>query len=155
VTLPDGVGALGLTAMTKSGIEYTYSFCNTTQSGTYNVNGYGDAGGAMTKWNYVFEVTPSGGAESNTAFFLILIAISLGLLLLGFTFHNYIFSFIAGLSFAITGVYGMIYGYGDVTNLYSRMMSYIIIGIGMIITVVSAFEFAGASEGGKSNEGED
>ena len=147
VTLPDGVAALGLVAMTKSGTEYTYSFCNTSKAGTYNVNGYGDATGVITKWNYVFNVTPTGGAESNTTFFIFLMIISVGLVILGFMFHNYIFAFFGGLAFLICGVYGMIYGYGNVTNLYTQMISLVLIGLGALITIFSGLDLIGNVEG--------
>ena len=67
VIQPDGIRGLSVvTTMTKSGTEYTYSFCNTSKAGTYNVNGYGDPGTVLTKWNYVFEVTPNGSTLSNS-----------------------------------------------------------------------------------------
>jgi hypothetical protein len=155
VTLPDGVGALGLTAMAQSGIEYTYSFCNTTQSGTYNVNGYGDPTGAMTKWNYVFEVTPSGGAEDNTTIFLFLICLTTLFFFMGVFMKNYIFVTIAGFALMSSGVYGMIYGFGDITSLYTRTISYIVIGLGMIITVTSGLELVKEIYDGTGKENEE
>jgi len=144
VTQPDGIKGFGvLTTMTKSGTEYTFEFCNTTKSGTYNVNGYGDPGGVLTKWNYILEVTPTG-SENNTTFFIILIIIAVGLVLLGFILHNYVFAFFGGVSFLIVGIYSMIYGYGGVTNTYSRMISLVIIGLGSLITMLSALDLLGS-----------
>jgi hypothetical protein len=150
VTQPDGIKGIGQVAMTKLGTEYTYSFCNTTKAGTYNVNGFGDATGALTKWNYNFKVTPTG-AEDNTLFFIIIILIATGLILLGFIFKNYIFAFFGGLTFLICGVYGMIYGYGDVTTNFTRMVSYILIGLGGLITILSGLDLLKSVEGKEDN----
>jgi len=152
VTQPDGVTGMGLvTAMSKSGLEYTLQFCNTTKSGTYNVNGYGDPGYVVTKWNYNFDITPTG-SESNTIFFVTLILIVTGLILLGFVFNNYIFAFFGGLVFLIVGIYSMIYGYGDVTNLYSRMISVVLIGLGALITMLSSLDLLGSFDGKKYDD---
>jgi len=153
VVQPDGIKGLSvLTTMTKSGTEYAYQFCNTTKSGTYNVNGYGDASSTLTNWNYIFEITPTG-SESNTTFFIILIIIAVGLVLLGFIFHNYIFAFFGGMAFLIVGIYSMIYGYGDVTNTYSRMISLVLIGLGALITILSSLDLLGSFDGGKYDDG--
>jgi disulfide bond formation protein DsbB len=66
---------------------------------------------------------------------------SLVLLLLAFIFKNYIFAIISGFAFLGTGVYGMIFGFGNMTNLYTRIISYIIIGLGIILTIVSSFDY--------------
>ena len=147
VVQPDGIKGLSvLTAMTKAGTEYTQEFCNTTKPGTYSVNGYGDIGGVLTSWNYNFEVTPTG-SENNTNFFIMMILVATGLVLLGFVFTNYIFAFFGGLCFLIVGIYSMIYGYGDVTNLYSRMISVVLIGLGALITMLSALDLLGSFDG--------
>jgi len=45
-------------------------------------------------------------------------------------------------------MYGMFYGFGDITNLYTRIISYVIIGFGAIVTIVSAIDLIRESEGG-------
>jgi len=154
VTYPDGTQALGQVAMEKIGTQFNYTFCDTAHIGRHNVNGYGDPTGVKTIFVYYFDVTASGGFENNTTFFIIIIVIAVGLLLLGFIFENYIFAFFGGLTFLIAGVYGMIYGYGSVTNLYTQMISYILIGLGAIITIVSGLDLMGFTYGTK-NTGED
>jgi disulfide bond formation protein DsbB len=98
----------------------------------------------------VIEITPTGDDNNNTIF-LVLIISSVILLLLGFVFHNYVFSTISGFAFMITGVYSMINGFAGTATIYTRFLSFIIIGIGMIISVTSAFELAGETEGPASN----
>jgi len=46
--------------MTKQGIKYYYTFCNTSSLGRYIVSGHGDPDGKLTAWAYDFEITPSG-----------------------------------------------------------------------------------------------
>ncbi len=55
----------GQIPMTKSGTEYNHTFCNTTQSGKYTVNGIGDIGGTKTIWAYDFSVNPTGIEPSD------------------------------------------------------------------------------------------
>jgi len=151
VLYPNSGPALGEVKMTKTGTYYNYTFCNTGYLGVYSVNGHGDLDGREEVFAYTFSITPAGGAENNTTIFIILSVIAIVLLLLSFIFHNYIFSVIAGFAFLGTGVYGMIYGFGDITNLYTRIIAYIIIALGGIITIVSALDLLKeSSEGGDS-----
>jgi hypothetical protein len=130
---------------------YQYSFTNTTLLGIYIVNGYCDENGVKTNWAYDFEVTREGQTiNSGTYTFLIFAVLSITLLLLSFVFSNYIFAFISGLSFGVTGVYGMIYGFSTYLSTYTRMFSMIIIGLGAIITIVSGIELAQETGSGNS-----
>lgn len=142
VTQPDGMKVVGEVIMFRQGTEYNYTFCNTTKLGNYIVNGHGNAGSADTVWNYNFEITPSGGPEDNTKIFLIFIISSAVLLIISFIFNNYIFSIISGFGFMAAGVYTMIYGFGDITSTYTRMLAVIVAGLGMIISVVSSLELS-------------
>ena len=141
--------------MTKGVSEFNYTFTQTSSLGLYYVNGYCVAGTDIQNWRYSISITPVGGPENNTTFFIILFVIALILLILAFIFHNYIFSMLAGFLFMITGVYGMIYGIGDITNLYSRMVSYIIIALGAIITIVSGLDLIGSIERRSTSEDDD
>ena len=147
VTQPNGNKGVGIVVMTKVGTEFTYNFCNTSTSGTYNVNGYGNPGTVLTKWNYNFIITPSGGAEDNTLFFYVFVICAAALLIISLLFKNYVFSILSGFLFIGSGIYSMIYGFGDVTSVYTRIVSFVLIGLGIIITITSAFEFAGEAEG--------
>ena len=104
-------------------------------------------GGAKVSY---FTVTPSGGTESTTVFLIAIISAA-GLLLIAFILKNYIFSFISGAAFLVAGVYTMLYGFGDISNDFTRMIAVIIIGIGLITSVVSALDLLGDVSG----EGDD
>jgi hypothetical protein len=66
VTMPDSTVAInGILLMTKSGLDYNYTFCNTSQVGNYIVDGHGDLLGTDTVWNYNFQVTATGSDFST------------------------------------------------------------------------------------------
>ena len=148
VVYPDTTSALSQVAMQKTGTYYNYTFCKTTKLGEYTVTGFGDLDGTNEVFLYTFSITPAGGAENNTTLFIILTIASIVLFVLAFVFKNYIFSILSGFLFLVTGMYGMFYGFGDITNLYTRIISYVIIGFGAIVTIVSAIDLIRESEGG-------
>jgi hypothetical protein len=152
VIYPNSSVALSNVVMTKDGTYYNYSFCRTSLNGLYIATGFGDPDGSINVWNYDFNVTPAGGAERNTTFFIIIILIALGLILISFIFKNYIFAFFGGLTFLICGVYGMIYGYGDVTTNFTRMISLILLGLGAIVTILSGLDLLQSVEGKDNRE---
>ena len=147
VLYPNTTQAVGIVEMTKDGGVYNYTFCNTSEIGTYVVNGIGDleGDGIGVIWRYTFEVNPTGGLEKNTTMFLIFIFVSTGLLLISLLFKNYIFAVISGFSFLITGVYTMINGFGFITSANTQMLSIIIIGFGAIVTITAGLEVANSS----------
>lgn len=60
VNYPNSSMAISNKAMTKSGTEFTYPFCNTSLLGQYIVNGVGDIDGLGTIFAYDFEITVNG-----------------------------------------------------------------------------------------------
>jgi hypothetical protein len=157
VTYPDSTQALGLVEMQRAGTFYNYTFCKTAQLGTYRVSGYGDINNVQNYYEtftYVFIITPTLGSESNTTTFLFLIIGATLLIILGFAMKNEILSLIAGFLFLASGMYGMIYGFGDTTNTYTRIISLMVIALGALITLASAFNFLEDMDLGKK-DGED
>lgn len=62
IVLPNSTHLPIDTAMTKRGMEYTYTFSETNSPGTYLVNGFGDLDGTDNAWAYDFDVTGTGQA---------------------------------------------------------------------------------------------
>jgi len=89
VSYPNGTRALGNVQTTKEGSIFNYTFYNTTELGTYIVEGIGDVDGVDTVFAYNFEITPTGKGLSSakaTAYVIILIIsilIFIGLLYFG------------------------------------------------------------------------
>lgn len=80
-------------AMEKVGISYNYTFCNTTQLGTYFVDGHGNPNGVDTGWGgYTFTVNGSGQTVTDHQITLIIIGIVVMILVAAFFFVlSYIF----------------------------------------------------------------
>ena len=114
--------------------SYAYIIqCNTSVYGGYTQRG----------------ITVTGdGNDPNVGLklFIILLVFSIILLSMGLILDNEIFGVLSGFSFSITGIYSMIYGFSVTVSLYTRMISLIILGIGLIITVVSALDLIEAAE---------
>ena len=91
VSYPDGTRTLENVEAEKDGYNFNYTFCNTSQLGTYIVEGVGDVDGIDTVFVYDFLITYSG-LEINTGksilylgFFLILILVFIAnFILIGF-----------------------------------------------------------------------
>lgn len=148
---PNSTAILTSRVMNKTGFTFNYTYCNTKVAGTY-VYDYVDAIGNV----YVnsFDITPTGNTTSNT-FFIILLVLAFALLLIAFIYKNNIFAFISGLVFLVAGVYTMIYGFGDITSLYTRIVSVVIIGLGAILSITSALDLMDETYGRESSVSED
>lgn len=154
ITSPNSSYIILNTPMVSSGNgEFYINFTQTAQVGRYNVRGISN--GCEKTFAFYFEITPTGGPEDNLTMFLILIFASIITLLLGFIFKNYAFSTISGFAFAATGVYVMINGFADITSFYTRVISFISLGLGVIITVISIWELVEESYGGEKSESDE
>jgi len=79
VIYPDGTYALqGSYIMTQAGANYNYTFCNTSQLGTYSVTGYGDA--STPTWSYTFDVTVNGEQMSTSKITTYIFILGIGLI---------------------------------------------------------------------------
>lgn len=140
--------------MTKIGTEYNSTFCNTTYIGKYIVNLLGDPDGTYTVVAYDFSITPTGDTRG---FGLWIALVLLGFFLLFadyFVRTNYL-TFIGGIAFVLTGVYSMIYGIAGFAELWTRAVAVVIIGIGVIFMIGSAYDLVWGSdeeEGGYEEE---
>ncbi len=153
VLYPNSTQTIGEFSMTKTGTIYnfTLSSARITEVGIYIVNGFGDLNGIDTVWNYNFEVTPSGVIQEsilNNSVLLILVFLSLIFLVIGAYYKIASFGFIGSILLILSGVYTMIYGFNNYTDLYTRGAAVSLIGLGIIIMFVSAYEWLPWGEGG-------
>ena len=125
--------------MTKDGTEYNYTFCNTSALGTYLVNGKGDTDGSDT-WNYMFDVTTTGG-DSNLPIPIFLLLASVILFVSGIVLKNPPFGFFSGILFIMSGMYMMIYGFGNVADLYTQAFALVTLGFGMIVSTLAGYSW--------------
>jgi hypothetical protein len=154
ITYPDSTQALGEVVMTKIGTKFNYTFCSTSITGKYIVNGLSDVDGYPTVWAYDLEVNPTGQIQRSileNPFLLLLAILSIAIIGLGIYIKIPWFGFVGGILFMLLGVYTMIYGFNNVTDLYTRGISSAFIGLGLYFTMVSAYEWVLDSE----DEGEE
>ena len=129
--------------MTKDGTDYNYTFCNTTVLGKYIINGFGDEGGTLDTWEYVLHITETGKEEVsvlNNPLIIILIGLALIFLFIGIKTETIWFGFISAVMFLLCGIYTTIYGFNDITNMYTQGIGITLIGVGIIIMMVSIYE---------------
>ena len=144
VLYPNSSVAISNVAMTRDGTFYNYSFLNTNTNGIYIVNGFGDLSGVDTAWSYEFEITPSGIIQKSifqNTIHIILFILFLTFLLLGIGFKLPSLGFISSIILILLGIYTMIYGFNDMTDLYTQGSALAIIGLGIIFMFISAYEW--------------
>ena len=144
ITYPNSTTAVNGTNMTSAGSgEFYYDFNLTEELGRYDVRGISD--GCEKTFATYFEVTPFG--KLGVLIFLVV----LSFIFLGFGMALKIppLGFIGSVLLILSGMYAMIYGISDVTNLYTRGIGISLLGLGFILMVVSAYEwlsFGGTNE---------
>lgn len=105
VRFPDSSVAVSNVPMSKSDIEYTYTFTNTSLIGIYVVNGVCDNETNQGTFSYNFEVTPNGLAQSTSqginslGFLGLMIFLTIALGILGYFLFNHKYLWILGLFF--------------------------------------------------------
>lgn len=97
-------------------------------------------------------IVTTTGANDSTSFLLILGLTSLAMLAIAFVSKNEYFGFLSGLLFMVTGVYALIYGFNNISTTYTNAIGYVILGLGIILTLASAFQMANL--GSRSEEEE-
>jgi len=94
--------------------------------------------------SFTFEITPTGDNRGIDLFLILLIS-AFGALIIAYFVgedsSNYI-GFLAGILFLMAGVYGMIYGIAGLSDLYTRTISMVCLGVGLIFVFISAYNFA-------------
>jgi hypothetical protein len=130
--------------MQKQGSIYNYSYCSTSQIGTYIVTTCGDADGTNACVNYDFEVTPSGttgGVTGTFGFYIIVLIIIISLLILGFTIKDGWFVVIGGMCLIAFGIYSINSGIAGYRDMFIPwMVGLFEIGVGLYLSVNAALE---------------
>ena len=127
-------------AMTKVGVDYNYTFC-TSVLGDYSYKVCGDKDGAFQCEVINFNLTPTG---DNRGFGIFLILIFASIIMFGGSFYlDFDWGiFLGGVLFTLSGIYAMIYGIGDLADLYTRGIAIISIGLGIVFSVASIFNIS-------------
>ena len=139
ISYPNGTVAVSNQAMSKTASTFNYTFCNTSTTGTYIYDYFTDEGKVYVN---DFEITPMG--KLGVLIFLAVFAfIFIGL---GIGLKMPPLGFIGAILLVLAGMYTMIYGLCDVSNLYTRGIAISLLGLGAIFIISSAYEWL--TEGG-------
>lgn len=145
IMLPNSTSITTQVAMTKVLTEYNYTYCSTSQLGTYIVNGFGNENGIVSVWSYDFNITSTGN-DKDLYLPLILGITAMIFLISGIFIKNAFLGLFSAFLFIILGIYSMIYGFGVIQDQYTQMISYVIIGIGVVVGFASVYEMYGEGE---------
>jgi len=126
--------------MTRNDTMYNYTFVSTDILGDYSYSTYCSN---VTLSGYQAETlrVTTTGREPNVMITILLLLCSLGLFLLALYLKNHAIGFISGILFLMSGMYLMIYGFGDLADLYTRAIAYVIIAFGSFITLLAGYEW--------------
>lgn len=126
--------------------NYRYTFTNTSELGDYKINVY-CTNGTSSGLNdaLILKVTTTGNPpEIKIPIFMLII--SLGVFVLALYLKSYAIGFLAGILFLISGIYQMAYGFGDIANLYTQAMAYVVLALGMFIMLIAGIEWLESME---------
>ena len=130
-TTPLGSGAFSYqTRFTETGLYKVQMFC---RDGTYS---FSDEG--------FYDVTPTGKIQTSiwdNPLLLILGCFGLILVIYGVSGGVPWAGFLGSIMFLLIGIYTMIYGFNNTTDLYTQWVAITLIGLGIIFMFASAYEW--------------
>jgi len=149
---PDGSLLISDIVMNRASDHYNYSLDHLTTNGEYRTRVSCSDGTNTGSEIFYFKVTPAGDDRNNTLFLIFSLS-ALSLLMLAFLFKSDPLGMISGLAFLVTGVYVMINGLGAFSDIYTRAIAFISIGIGLLFIGVTAYSMSiSSSIGGEKDE---
>jgi hypothetical protein len=128
--------------MTLSGTSFDFQLngANTSQLGIYTVTGYCGDGYNKQSFAYTFEVTTTGKDNSISLWvMLVLLIFSVVLLMIAFALDNIYIAFLSGVLWIVSGLLVYLYGFGNVSDMYTNAIAMIIMAIGIMIFFAAAF----------------
>jgi len=128
--------------MTKTGTEYNIAFCGTDTTGEYFYTVKGDKDGTETSETISFMVTPLG--RLGVLIFLVVLSFVFIGAAMGLKIPP--LGFIGSILLILAGMYAMIYGVSDVSNLYTRVIGMALLGVGFILIIASSYEWLSFGE---------
>lgn len=90
---------------------------------------------------FYFKINPTGDNRTDSLF-LILAFGSVIILGLAFLMQNDYIAFISGTLWITLGIYTLIFGFSSITDLYTRTIGYVSLGLGMIFIIYAGYKIA-------------
>lgn len=135
-----------MTNLLNGYFNYTLTPAQTLLIGEYSARTGCDDGNASATTTFTYEVNPTG-AEARSVFenpiIIILIILAFIFIGMGIYFTNPSLGFMGSIILLLSGIYTMIYGFNNITNLYTQGAGISLIGLAIIFLFVSAYEWLG------------
>lgn len=150
VNYPNGDLLVNNVLMTNNDNYHNYTLPNTLVTGVYTTLQKCCEGAFCGTTDDIFEISSTGVQQravgTNTTLIVlgILSCIVIGI---GFYLNNPYFGFIGGILMMLLGVYTMIYGFNNTTDIYTRGVAGVLIGLGLFFSIVAAYEWAVGDRG--------
>jgi len=124
--------------------NYSLDSSQTSINGKYIVRVGCSGNGLNNSGDFTYEVNPLGKESKSFSLNPILIFLTIFAFIfigLGIWIKIPALGFIGAILLILAGMYTMIYGFGDVTNLYTRGVGIALLGLGLIFMISSAYEW--------------
>jgi hypothetical protein len=122
--------------MTNKISYHNYTF-NTKINGIYKADmTCTDATGNGAE-SFFFRVTPTGDERGIALFLIILLSGVVLLIFASFTGVEYL-AFIGGILFVLSGIYSVIYGISNLSNVYTSGLGVVLSALGVFFMVISS-----------------
>lgn len=121
--------------------EWNGTFCATMPLGGYIANVNEDVDGYNTPVSYNFVVTTTGYPTFIVLWaMMIMVIIAFAMMILGVTLKNAFFGIISGFIFLALGAFVISYGLNEWQNVYTDVLGYLGLGLGLFLMIVGAYE---------------
>lgn len=148
IQYPNGTLLVNNKGMTNQISFYNYSLPSTSNLGNYLCSATCcDAGFCGTDSDCDYSITPTGD-DRGISLFLILIICGFFLFAIDYFVETGYLTFLSGVVFVITGVYSMIYGIGFLSELWTRAIALVSIGVGFIFILGAAYDLVWGEDSG-------
>ncbi len=141
VTFPNGTFMVENKPMTNTGNGMpNYTLPTSAIIGDHNFKQICTQAGLSAEDSGSITITTTGiGANSKLPIFLLIFAVVL--LIFGLILEQPMMGFFSGILFVMIGMYLMIYGLGDINDLYTRAFALIVLALGIVITLMAGFSW--------------
>jgi len=97
----------------------------------------GGKGGSQT---FLFDINSNGqSTNTNLTIFIVLALASVLILLAALLVENEYLGFISGALFVVTGLFVIIYGIGNWSNMYTDAVGWVTLGLGLLFLLAAAY----------------
>lgn len=139
---PDNQVIVNNQPMTYGASYFNYTLPNANYSiGSYKCDMVCTYSGVSGSQRFYLDI----GSGGNMGLFLILALASVILLAVALFMQNEYIGFISGALFIMTGLFALIYGIGNLANMYTNAIGWVSLGLGIMFLVAAGYSAAAGS----------